>query len=128
MKKVIISGLFFVLTLCAFQNLATVANADGFFENVQADLLYDADRPEDAVSASFRDAVRKFMNYFISFFGLFAVAMLVYAGAMMITAAGDDGQIGKGKKIIQWVLIGIVIVLLSYAIVSFIVGAGSSAA
>lgn len=60
------------------------------------------------------------INYFLGLLGLVAVAFLIYAGILMVTAGGDDGAIGKGKKIITYAVIGIVIILLSYTIVTFV--------
>jgi ABC-type uncharacterized transport system permease subunit len=56
--------------------------------------------------------------------GLIAVIMVVYAGILLVTAQGDEQQINKGKKIILWAAIGILIIMLSYAIVQVIAGAG----
>jgi len=93
-----------------------------------ADMLSDGDRPDVAVSVTFRSAVRGFMNYFLGFLGLFAVVMLVYAGILMVSAQGEDEPVQKAKKIILWSVAGIVLVLLSYAIVSLVVDAGNSIA
>jgi hypothetical protein len=44
----------------------------------------------------------------------------------MLTSAGGDGY-GKGKKILTYAAIGIIIILLSFAFVSTILTAGSGA-
>ena len=63
------------------------------------------------------------INYFLGILGLIAVAFLTYAGVLMVTAGGNDDQIGKGKTIITYAVIGIVIILLSYTIVTFVTSA-----
>lgn len=88
------------------------------------DIIRDTDRHNAAVSDDFRAAVVGFMNYFLSFLGLIAVIMVVYAGILLVTAQGDEQQINKGKKIILWAAIGMLIIMLSYAIVQVIAGAG----
>ena len=98
------------------------AAADGFFGGGEG-----ADRPDVATSAEFRSAATSFLNYFLGFLGLIAVVMIVYAGVLMVTAQGEEEQLGKGKKIILWAVIGLVVIMLSYAIVTMVVGAGDTA-
>jgi len=127
-KKIFFS--FFILSLCfaAFNISNETAAADNFWDQLKADMIYDADRPEDAVSSDFRTAIRGFINYFLGFLGLIAVGMVVYAGVLMVTAQGEEEQVGKGKKILIWASAGIVLIMLSYAIVTVIIGAGDSVA
>ncbi len=48
-----------------------------------------------------------------------SVVFIVLAGLRMVTAMGDEGQIGEQKKAVLHVLIGLVIVILSQSIVGF---------
>jgi hypothetical protein len=57
---------------------------------------------------------------------IIAVLMVIYGGVLMLTSAGGDGY-GKGKKILTYAAIGIIIILLSFAFVSTILTAGSGA-
>lgn len=52
--------------------------------------------------------------------GSVAILMFVYGGFMMLTSAGIDQKIVAAKKIITWAIIGIMVILGSYAIVTFI--------
>ena len=119
-KITVLSIATFALTVCA----GFVLSHDFAF----ASMLSDADRPDDAVSADFKDAVRSFINYFLTFLGLVAVFFVIYAGVLMVTAQGEDDQVEKGKKILIWAGIGIVLIMLSYAIVKMVIGAGDSVA
>lgn len=49
-----------------------------------------------------------------------AVILLIVAGIMMATAAGDTEQIGKAKTIIQLNIAAVVVALLSAAIIRFV--------
>lgn len=64
--------------------------------------------------------VQLVINYFLGVLGLVAVAFLIYAGILMVTAGGEEDNIGKAKKIITYAAIGIVIIVLSYTIVQFV--------
>ena len=76
--------------------------------------------PSAAAQGSFTDNVTRMINYFLGILGLIAVGFLIYSGILMVTAGGNEEQIGKARKIITYAVIGIVIVLLSYTIVTFI--------
>ena len=67
--------------------------------------------------------ITNIINYFLGLLGLVAVGFLIYAGVLMVTAGGNDEQVTKAKKIIMYAAAGIVIVLLSYTIVTFVAGA-----
>jgi cytochrome bd-type quinol oxidase subunit 2 len=60
------------------------------------------------------------INYFLGLLGLIAVAFLIYAGVLMVTAGGNEEQVKKAKKIITYSVIGIVIILLAFTIVQFV--------
>jgi hypothetical protein len=75
--------------------------------------------------SSARALVLTIVNFFLGFLGLIAVLMVIYGGVLIVTSAGKEDQAGKGKKILTYAAIGIVIILLSFAFVSTILGAGS---
>ncbi len=60
------------------------------------------------------------INYFLGILGLVAVGFLIYAGVLMVTAGGAEEQVTKARKIITYAAVGIVIILLSYTIVTFV--------
>lgn len=59
------------------------------------------------------------VRYFLGFVSLIAVIYVIYAGFQVMTGAGDDEKTKKAKKIILFVIVGIVIMWLAYAIVSW---------
>jgi len=65
------------------------------------------------------------VNFFLGFLGLLAVLLVIYGGVIVLTSAGDPEKAGKGKKILLYAVIGVVIILLSFAFVNTILGAGS---
>ncbi len=76
--------------------------------------------PTAAAQGTLGQNITTIINYFLGLLGLIAVAMLIYAGVLMVTAGGNEEQVGKARKIIMYAVIGIVIILLSYTIVSFV--------
>lgn len=53
---------------------------------------------------------------------LVAVVMVIVGGMTWLTSAGNDEQVDKAKKIISAAVIGMVVVLLSWAVVIFVAG------
>lgn len=61
-----------------------------------------------------------FTKAFITFAGIFAFFGLLVSGIMYIMYYGEEGTLTKAKTIAQWSLIGLLISIFSYAIVSII--------
>ena len=72
-----------------------------------------------------RSAVQTILNYFLGFLGFIATIMLIYAGVLMVSSGGNEDSFTKAKTIILYAVGGIVIVLLSFAIVNTVLGAAS---
>jgi len=70
------------------------------------------------------DSARSFIlnvtNFVLGFLGLIAVLIIIYGGFLYLTAAGKEEQATKGKNSLTYAIIGIVIILGSYAIVNTI--------
>lgn len=63
----------------------------------------------------------KSIQYILAFLGVVAVVVIIIGGFMWMTAAGNDEKVGKAKKIIMQGLIGLIIILLAYAIAAFVI-------
>ena len=55
--------------------------------------------------------------------GSLALIMFVYGGLIWMTAAGNDQSVSKGKNILMWATIGLVVIFSSYALVKFVIQA-----
>ena len=80
--------------------------------------VYD---PQGAVSPdSLSEIIAKIIKTVLGFLGMIFLALIIYAGFRWMTAAGNDENISKAKKILSAALIGLVIILISYAITVYI--------
>lgn len=70
-----------------------------------------------------KELVIGWMNFLLSLAALLAVIAIVWAGFLYVTAAGDDGRMETAKKIVIWVVIGILLILAAYAIVNTVMQA-----
>lgn len=62
--------------------------------------------------------VSRIVNFVLGFVGLIAFIMVILGGFWFLTAAGNDEQAAKGRKTVIYSIIGIIVILLSYAIVA----------
>ena len=76
--------------------------------------------------ASARTYIIKVLNFALSFLGLIAMIFIIYAGILYITAGGDDGQHEKAKKIVIYASTGILVVLVSFALVNTLIRSAPS--
>jgi len=75
--------------------------------------------PTPLIQADLLKIIFTVIRYLLSFLGVVAVVILIYGGFLWMTARGDEERVRKAKKTIINGLIGLIVVLLSYAIVSF---------
>jgi hypothetical protein len=66
-----------------------------------------------------------FINWALGFLGLIAVVAIIIGGYYYLLSGGDEGTAGKGRKIIIYAIIGIIIILLSFAIVNTVLTIGT---
>lgn len=81
----------------------------------------DAAKAEGTVS-KLEDQVRNVTNILLLVIGIVAVIMLIVGGLMYIFSGGDPNNTKRAKDTILYTIVGIVVALLAYAIVTFVVG------
>ena len=57
---------------------------------------------------------------FLGIAGSVALAMFVYGGLVWMTAMGTPDKVTKGKDIILWATIGLVVIFSAFALVNFV--------
>ena len=68
----------------------------------------------------------QFTNILLYLIGAISVIMIIFGGFRYITSGGKSENITAAKNTIMYAVIGIIIALLSYAIVNFVITAISS--
>jgi hypothetical protein len=56
----------------------------------------------------------------LSVTGIILFVLFFYGGFKMLTAAGDDEKVAEGKRVIIQAIIGLLVVLVSYALATFV--------
>ena len=67
-----------------------------------------------------RDIAASIINIMLGFLGILAVIIILIGGFKWMTAAGNEDSVGEAKKIIVAGIIGLVIILASWGIASFV--------
>lgn len=77
-------------------------------------------QPLGASSTDIRVIIARVIRAALALLGIVLVALILYAGFLWMTAGGNEENIANAKKTITNAVIGLVIILSAYAIVSFI--------
>jgi len=67
--------------------------------------------------------VFKIIKAFLQLLGVIFLIIIVYAGFRWMTAGGNEEQVTEAKKLIKNGIIGLIIMLVAYAITLFVFGA-----
>lgn len=79
--------------------------------------------PNPLGTASIPGIIGKVINAALGIVGSLALIMFIYGGITWMTAAGNEQNVTKGKNIIIWATLGLVVIFSSYAIVRFVLQA-----
>ncbi len=114
-----------------FQRLITAGGAVGasLFLTTNAFAAGIVDTLQDTGEAGFGTrtppslpaTVGKIISTFLGVLGILAVALILYAGFLWMTAAGNEQKVEKARSILTQAVIGLAIILASYAIANFVV-------
>lgn len=86
-------------------------------------ILGAKDIPSDISGATpIATIVLNVLNFLLAIVGTLTLIMLIVGAIMYLTAAGDEDRIDKGKKLIKYAIIGIVVALAALVIVKQIAG------
>lgn len=64
--------------------------------------------------------VGQVIRYILGVIAIIATLMFVWGGVMMLTSGGNADQVKRAKETLVWAAIGVVVILLSWAIIQFV--------
>jgi len=115
---------FSLITLTTFLSLTMAPPAFGDVEDDIRDQLKpieDVYNPQGDVSpASFSKTIAELIKVALQFLGIIFLVLILYAGFLWLTSAGNEDKISKAKKIMAAAIIGSAIILTAYIITSFV--------
>lgn len=101
-------GVLFVFTLLLSVPTVRAAGGDGIAN------------PLEGACADIKGCLENVVKYVLGLAGVLALAAVVYGGFLYITAAGNQERVESGKNAVTYSIIGLVVIGLAYAIVSFV--------
>ncbi len=63
------------------------------------------------------------ISIFLSFLGIIFLILIIYGGFVWMTSGGNEAKVLKAKKILTQAVIGLIIIVASYAITNFVLHA-----
>ena len=84
------------------------------------DIIDNSGLPAGSTTNDLRTVVVNVIKFVLSFLGILAVVIVLYAGFKWMLSGGSEDKVSEAKKMLIAGLIGLVIVLLSYAIADFV--------
>lgn len=69
---------------------------------------------------SFSEMVVGIVNVALGFVTVIALAVIIYGGFRWMTAGGNEESVGEAKKILTAGIIGLVVVLIAWVIITFV--------
>ena len=64
--------------------------------------------------------ISRVIDAMLGIVGSLALLMFVYGGFLWMTSAGNSKQVDKGKDILTWAALGLVLIFTSYGLVKFV--------
>ncbi len=72
---------------------------------------------------SLGEIVGAVIGIFLSFLGIIFLILIIYGGFVWMTSGGNETKVLKAKKILTQAVIGLIIIVASYAITNFVLHA-----
>ena len=119
----LLSILAVALTFCA----PMVAMAQGTLTQDQDPLGVSYGQYSGLSRSDIRVTTARVINSILGLLGTVAVSLIVYAGFLWMTSAGNEDKASQAQKIIWAAAIGLLIIMSAYAITSYIVQQGYAA-
>jgi len=85
--------------------------------------LSDAAQNNYSTTQTLGQLIGMLISAVLGILGVILLVLVVYAGFLWMTAAGDDKKIKKAKDILASAVVGLIIVVASYSISTFVIGA-----
>jgi hypothetical protein len=111
--KISYAGIVFIFLMLVFllPDFAIAATLDTGIDYAE-DIGLGADDP--------RIIIAKIIRVVLGFLGIIAVALIMYAGWLYMSSGGEEAKVEQAKTVLKNALIGLIIILSAFGIVSFI--------
>lgn len=89
--------------------------------NAQASIDFPSDFAELS-NQDLKETITNIVRIVLGFLGLLTVIFIIYGGFIWMTSYGNPDRISTAKKLISAAVVGLILILVSYSIATFVVG------
>lgn len=90
--------------------------------NAEAIPIHGIDIPRPLGDVSVPELIGRIIKAVLGIVGSIALLMFIYGGFLWLMSGGNEKNITKGKNILVWTSIGLVVIFIAYALVNFVIG------
>jgi hypothetical protein len=116
------ASLFAVIFITAFFAAFFGADARAQLADAGAQVEAVAETAGVGGSTDLIEIIGRIINVFLGLLGVILLILILYAGFLWMTAAGDAEKVERAKKYLKNAVIGLIIIVCAFAIVRFILG------
>ena len=121
MKKYLIKSLLILMALILSTMPAFASDAPLDLKNYQFELDNIKSNPDNENQGkNISIFIVDIIEFAVKMAGTVAVIVLIIGGLMMVVSQGNEDTLSKGKDVVKYAIIGLVIIFLSLLIVTFI--------
>lgn len=111
------------LTLSGAMLVPAAVGSQSLEDQVNAQLGAGADAAEFQGAADPRSVAARIVNVLLGVLGIIFFILIIMGGYWFLTAAGEEEKVQKGRKTILRAVVGLIVVMMAYAISNFVGGA-----
>jgi len=115
--------IFIVFASFLFTSIVIAANGQGVSGSTNSGTI-KLDNPLGDSNPNPQQLIGKIINAVLGIVGSLALAMFIYGGFTWMLAGGNSEAVTKGKNILIWATLGLVVIFTSYALVHFVIFQG----
>ena len=97
-------------------------DCDTYLEQGKTKEDTDCQAQKNGANTDLQGTVKNVLQIIIGLVGILSVVMIIFGGIQYTTSAGDAQKVTKAKNTILYAIIGLVISLLAFAIVTWVLG------
>lgn len=65
--------------------------------------------------------ITRIITVILGLVGVITLAMIIFGGLMWMTSGGSEEKVKKGRNILIWAILGLIVILSSYVILTFFI-------
>lgn len=117
MKKLLIALSIITATVAA----PLVATTTPAFADAKTEITNGVNSVNDGNSTDLPAFITNIVNIMLFLAGVVAVIMIIIGGIRFVVSNGDSGSVKSAKDTVLYSVIGLIVVILAYAIVNFVI-------